>query len=600
MNLDSDRDPSPGEPEVSGFPTPDFLTQTRFDSFDLPPEVLAGLKDAGFSHCTPIQAKTIPVLLEGHDVAGQAQTGTGKTAAFMVAVLTRMLRLTDRDPAFPSALIVAPTRELALQIYDDARVLGGHTGFRLAQVVGGIDYLKQASVLKQGADIVICTPGRVIDYLKQGVLKTNRISTLVIDEADRLFDLGFTRDMRYLLRRLPRYDQRQSMLFSATLSYRVMELTYEYMNLPQVISVEAEDLAVEGVEQTLFHVGSKEKLSLLLGLLEREDWSRVLIFINTKSGVDWLAKKLRGNGYPAQGISGDLPQRKRLSLMKQYKEGELKILVATDVASRGIHVEDISHVINYDLPQDPENYVHRIGRTARAGKTGKAFAFACENYVLHLEPLEKLLGYKIPVTWPGDAWFLEDCARAVERYRPKGKRGDGGGKPPRRRSGPRRADSKPEQEAAPRAEAPLDRGSEGVEEKPTKADKETPRPPREPVPSREDREEAPAQASPSPEPAQVPEPKGKDRSRRPEVKKAGTGKAGKSAKPKAAPLGGVFGLGRGPVMLGQPLPRLEVQQEREEAGEETPPAKPKRRRSRRRKPKPKPQAPETSDPGQQD
>jgi ATP-dependent RNA helicase RhlB len=277
--------------------------------------------------------------------------------------------------------------------------------------VGGIDYQRQADALRRGVDIIICTPGRIIDYYKQGIFKTEGIQVLVIDEADRLFDLGFTKDMRYLLRQLPPYEKRQSMLFSATLSYRVLELTYEYMNLPEFISVTPDQITVEGIHQVLFHVGREKKLSLLLGLLKREPWSRMLIFVNTKVGVDWLTHKLKGNGWPAEGITGDLPQRKRFSLMERYKSGKIKILIATDVASRGIHVEDISHVINYDLPQDSENYVHRIGRTARAGKSGRALSLACEEYVFHLEPVESMLGYKIPVTWPEDEWFVEDIAK---------------------------------------------------------------------------------------------------------------------------------------------------------------------------------------------
>jgi ATP-dependent RNA helicase RhlB len=223
--------------------------------------------------------------------------------------------------------------------------------------------------------------------------------------------------MRYLLRKLPPYDTRQSMLFSATLSYRVMELTYEFMNLPEFISVTPQTITVEGIEQQLFHVGSEKKLELLLGLLKREEWNRVLIFVNTKVGVDWLTNKLKGNSWPAEKITGDLPQRKRFRLMEQFKNGKIKILVATDVASRGIHVEDISHVINYDLPQDSENYIHRIGRTARAGKTGKAFSLACEDYVYHLEPLEEMLGYKIPVVWPGNDWFVADTSKPMASRR---------------------------------------------------------------------------------------------------------------------------------------------------------------------------------------
>jgi ATP-dependent RNA helicase RhlB len=396
---------------------PKFLTQTYFDELNLPEPVLKGLTEAGFTQCTPIQAQTLPLSLSGKDVAGQAQTGTGKTAAFLVTVFTRLLNEEAKIPDEPGALIVSPTRELALQIYEEACLIGKYTGLAIAQVVGGVDYQKQADILRSGVDIVICTPGRIIDYFKQGIFKTTGVKIIVIDEADRLLDLGFSKDMRFILQKLPRYDKRQSLLFSATLSFRVMELTYEYMNLPEFISVTPEDVAVEGIEQSLIHVGSDQKLSLLLGILEKETWERILIFVNTKSGVEWLAAKLKGNGWPAEGITGDLPQEKRFKLMERFKEGKIKMLIATDVASRGIHVEDISHVINFDLPQDPENYVHRIGRTARAGKTGKSIAFACEAYVFHLEPLEALLNAKIPVVWPEDDWFKEDKAGPVPRSR---------------------------------------------------------------------------------------------------------------------------------------------------------------------------------------
>jgi ATP-dependent RNA helicase RhlB len=415
---------------VSGKPAEGktFLSQTRFGDFDLPPEVLDGVKEAGFVYCTPIQAEVLPLSLKGRDVAGQAQTGTGKTAAFLVTIFSRLLKIKDRAPHLPSALVVAPTRELAIQIHEEAKLLGGRTGLKTAQVLGGIDYQKQADTLREGVDVVICTPGRIIDYLKQAVFKTEGIRIVVIDEADRLLDLGFTKDMRYILRKLPHYEKRQSMLFSATLSYRVMELTYEYMNLPEFISVTPKEVTVEGVDQSLFHVGSEEKLRLLLGLLRRENWTRVLIFVNTKAGVEWLTWKLKGNGWPAEGITGDLPQRKRLKLMERFKDGHIKILVATDVASRGIHVEDISHVFNYDLPQDVENYIHRIGRTARAGKTGRAISLACEKYVFHLEPLEEMLGDKIPVVWPDDDWFEEDRAGRAPRTPKRAVRGTRGEK----------------------------------------------------------------------------------------------------------------------------------------------------------------------------
>ncbi len=396
---------------------PAFLTQATFDRFDLPASLLQGLQDAQFTRCTPIQAQVLPVALEGRDIAGQAQTGTGKTGAFLVTMFTRLLKMSDRQPGTPSALIVAPTRELAFQIYEEALLLGAHTGLSCVQVVGGVDYQKQADALKSGVDIVICTPGRIIDYYKQHIFKTDNIKIVVIDEADRLLDLGFAKDMRFILRKLPHYEKRQSMLFSATLSHRVLELTYEYMNLPEFISVTPEEVTVERINQSLIHVGQESKLPLLLGILNREDWHRVLIFANTKSGVEWLAEKLKGNGFPAEGITGDLPQRQRFKLMEQFKNDQVKILVATDVASRGIHVEDISHVINYDLPQDSESYVHRIGRTARAGKSGEAISLACENYVFHLEPLEEMLGYKLPIIWPEDDWFVKDQAGPVKTSR---------------------------------------------------------------------------------------------------------------------------------------------------------------------------------------
>lgn len=446
--MSNDNEPQTPNPRAL---EPRFLTQSRFDDLNLPVEVLSGLNGAGFTHCTPIQSQVLPVSLTGKDVAGQAQTGTGKTAAFLLTIFSRLLAQSEKPSRLASALIVAPTRELAVQIYEEASLLGSHTGLKFAQIVGGVDYRKQADILSQGADIVICTPGRIIDYFKQGVFKTKGIQIVVIDEADRLLDLGFAKDMRFILQKLPHYEKRQSMLFSATLSHSVLELTYEYMNLPEFIAVTPEEVTVEGIEQSLFHVGNHEKLSLLLGLLEREDWNRALIFVNTRVGVQWLAQKLRGNRIPAEGITGDLPQLKRFRLMKRFKEGSIKILVATDVASRGIHVEDISHVFNYDLPQDAENYIHRIGRTARAGKTGRSISFACEKYVYHLAPIEEMIGSPIPVIGPEDDWFKADKSGPVSI----GRKGPGGRparergrkmqrKPPVRTSRPARERHRPD------------------------------------------------------------------------------------------------------------------------------------------------------------
>ena len=430
-------------PEPEGFPAfeagpraerPNFLTATRFTDFDLPQEIMAGIDQAGFEYCTPIQAQAIPVALKGLDIAGQAQTGTGKTTAFLVPLMHRLLKNKPLEPGLPRAIIITPTRELALQIHEDALVLGAAARLRQALVIGGIEYREQAELLGTAPEIIICTPGRIIDYLQQGIFKTRGVEVAVVDEADRLLDMGFIKDLKYLLSKLPPFSQRQTMLFSATLDERVLELTYQFMNPPQFITAEPDKTSKLKIEQELYHVGREEKLSLLMGLLRREPHRRVMIFSNTKSGVDWLAKKLTSNNFQAEGITGDLPQPKRLKLMEAFKENRLQILVATDVASRGIHVEDVSHVYNYDLPQDAENYVHRIGRTARAGREGKAVSFGCEDYVFHLEAIENLLGEKIPVFWADSEWFQADVGgevRLKERKSraPAGRTGRGGPRP---------------------------------------------------------------------------------------------------------------------------------------------------------------------------
>ncbi len=386
---------------------------------------MQGIEAAGFTYCTPIQELTLPLILQGKDVAGQAQTGTGKTAAFLIGCFTRLLR-TDRmaSAGTPRAIIVAPTRELTVQIYEDARLLGQFTPLSILAVYGGIDYHRQREALQQRVDIVVGTPGRLIDYLRQRVFSLKAIQVLVIDEADRMFDMGFIKDIRYILRRLPPYHARQSFLFSATLGYREMELAYEFMNNPVKVSATPEQLTVAQVEEVLYHVAREEKLPLLLGLLKRERGERMLIFTNTKRAAQWLADRLTLYGYQSEAITGDLDQRKRLKVMKAFKEGQLPILVATDVASRGLHVEGVTHVINYDVPQDPEDYVHRIGRTARAGASGKAITLADEGFVLALPDIETLIGHKIPVEWPAEELFLKPAhpSRAPERGHRRGRR----------------------------------------------------------------------------------------------------------------------------------------------------------------------------------
>jgi ATP-dependent RNA helicase RhlB len=324
-----------------------------------------------------------------------------------------------RSPALdlgnsPQALIIAPTRELADQIFHEAERLGKFTGFRLLAVYGGIDYLKQMNTLRKGVDVLIGTPGRLIDYLKQHVYGLKKTRYLIIDEADRMFDMGFIDDLRFLIKRLPPYTKRQSMLFSATLSYRVMELAYEHMNLPEKISITPEKVTVEQVEQVLYHVGKHEKISLLLGLLKKEEPNRSIIFVNTRRAAEMVVERLNRNNWKAQAITGEIEQKKRLRILAEFKEGKLPILVATDVASRGIHVENITHVINYDLPQDAEDYVHRIGRTGRAGLTGKAISLADEEYVYSLEEIEKFIGQKIPVDWAEDRMYVREIRRSEE------------------------------------------------------------------------------------------------------------------------------------------------------------------------------------------
>jgi ATP-dependent RNA helicase RhlB len=392
-------------------PVEDIATGREFRSLVLRESILKGLQEAGFERCTLIQERTLPLTLQGRDVAAQAQTGTGKTAAFLITIFERLLQSAPKQTPGPHALILAPTRELALQIYQDARALGKYTSLRISIVYGGVSYQPQLDALAAGTDVVIATPGRLIDYIKQKAFSPHHIRMLVIDEADRMFDMGFLADLRYILRRLPPYTQRQSMLFSATLSTRVLELTYEHMNAPEEIIVNPDTRIVETVEQLLYHISEAEKLPLLLGLLKREQWERVLIFANTKAKAARLAEKLELNGYPAKELTGDLNQARRTRVLNQFKEGKIQILVATDVASRGIHVEDISHVVNYDLPQDREDYVHRIGRTARAGKPGKAIAFACEKYVYFLEPIEQFIGQKIPVAWVEEDSLVPDASR---------------------------------------------------------------------------------------------------------------------------------------------------------------------------------------------
>jgi len=372
------------------------LTDVLFTSLNLEPRILTGLSRAEFKHCTPIQALTLPLALEGNDVAGQAQTGTGKTAAFLLVVFNQLLRQkTEGYGTNPRSLIVAPTRELAIQIHRDALSLGADTGLKSCLAYGGVDYEKQRASLQAGVDILIGTPGRLIDYFKQKVFNLKHIEVVVLDEADRMFDLGFIDDIRFLLRRMPPPAERQSMLFSATLSHRVMELAYEHMNSPETLTVETDNITSDLVEQKVFYPANDEKLSLLIGLMRTLGAHHSMVFTNTRAAADRVGRTLNANGISAAIISGRVRQEQRQKLLKRFHDGDIPVLVATDVAARGLHIPDVTHVFNFDLPQDAPDYVHRIGRTARLGAKGDAISFACEDYAFHLPEIEEYIGYSI-------------------------------------------------------------------------------------------------------------------------------------------------------------------------------------------------------------
>ena len=440
MNNDCKRPDEADSTGVAG-----IFSDTRFEEMGLEPALLKGVKEAGFEHCTPIQAQTLPLALAGRDVAGQARTGTGKTAAFLIAAMNRILRGSsgaqgaDRAGAAeaahaeaaagsgegapaerssrgggsgpscrPRIYVVAPTRELAIQIHKDAEAIGRHTGLAMGVVFGGTGYEQQRRMIEGGLDILIGTPGRLIDYHRQRLYDLRSVDVFVLDEADRMFDLGFIRDIRYLFRRLRPPTERLSFLFSATLSQRVLELAYEHMNEATLIDTRPPDrVLVDEVTQRLFHVGQDEKIPLLIGLLRQPEVERAMVFVNTRQMADRLGAALEGNGYSAAVLSGDVPQRRRLALLEQFHTGGVSTLVATDVAARGLHIPGVTHVFNFDLPQDAEDYVHRIGRTARVGAKGEAVSLACERYVYSLPEIEELIGARIPAERVDESMLVE-------------------------------------------------------------------------------------------------------------------------------------------------------------------------------------------------
>ncbi|HQO39041.1 MAG TPA: DEAD/DEAH box helicase [Spirochaetota bacterium] len=422
----------------------------KFIEFELDSRILKGIEKAGFTKCTDVQAETLKYSLGGKDVLVQSQTGTGKTAAFVITMYH--LKLTRDDLKDKKILILAPTRELVLQIEKETKLLGSFLDFRIGSFYGGVGYNQQESMLHDGVDILIGTPGRLIDFAGSGKIKFSEIGILIIDEADRMFDMGFYPDIKRMVRRMPSPSNRVSLLFSATLSTRVKNLAWEHMNEPAEINMSEEQITVDKIEQALYHVGTHEKVSLLLGLLKKRDPKNVLIFTNTKHDAMRVAGRLSGNGYECDFIIGDLPQKRRTRIIDNIKSGKLKCLVATDVAARGLHINDLDLVINYDIPEDYESYVHRIGRTARAGKSGMAVTLACEKFVYGLEAIESYIKMKIPVQWAGEDLYVEDAC-PEEFIREFMRTNRGGKEMPQRGERPARGERKPRSERS-RAEKP--------------------------------------------------------------------------------------------------------------------------------------------------
>ena len=399
----------------------------EFSELNLHPDIQKGLKEAGYITCMPVQEQVLKQAFSGKDLYVQSQTGTGKTAAFLVVIFQRLL--TEDILRGKKAIIMVPTRELAVQVEEEAKVIGKHLPFKIGSFYGGVGYTQQTALLRENVQILVGTPGRVLDLNKSGQMNLMDIAFLILDEADRMFDMGFYPDLRKLIRAVPPADRRQTMLFSATLNAYVKNLAWEYTRNPFEIAIEPEIVTVEEVRQILYHVSSADKMKLLVGILKREDPASALIFCNTKRYAEITAKRLRLNGYECEFIMGDLPQKKRLKIIDDIKAGKLHILVATDVAARGLDIEDLALVINYDLPNESENYVHRIGRTARMGKTGLAITLASEQDVYELPAIERYIGRKIPAETATEALFAQDKSAgkriSTDFYEERGRRTEG-------------------------------------------------------------------------------------------------------------------------------------------------------------------------------
>jgi ATP-dependent RNA helicase RhlB len=395
-------DRTPWDPAL--FKVEEIEGKTRFHDFDLSPDLMHAVADLGFEYCSPIQAQSLPYALQGRDVVGKAQTGTGKTAAFLTAIIDYLLNTPLAEKAYAGearALIIAPTRELVMQIAEDAKLLCKYTDLKIHTLVGGMDYAKQQRHLHNAlVDILVATPGRLLDFCGNKDVHLDQLEVLVIDEADRMLDMGFIPQVRQIVRQTPPREERQTLFFSATFTDDVRNLVEQWTYKPVTVDIEPESVANAKVDQHVYLVSTEEKYTLLYNLIQQEHADSMIIFANRRDECRDLQEKLRAHGINAGLLSGEINQQKRVSTLDAFKSGELKVLVATDVAGRGIHISGISHVVNFTLPEEPEDYVHRIGRTGRAGKSGTSISFACEDDALLLEPIEKLMDRKLQCEQP--------------------------------------------------------------------------------------------------------------------------------------------------------------------------------------------------------
>ena len=411
--------PSPKTPwDPSKFQIEPVEGKTRFHDLDLSTEVMHGIYDLGFTYCTPIQAVTLPKALEGVDVTGKAQTGTGKTAAFLIAILTRLQRrppTEKRRPGTPRALIMVPTRELVLQVKKDALNLGKYCRCEVVAVFGGMDYQLQKQMLaEQVIDIVVATPGRLLDFKRQGDAHLSKVEILVIDEADEMLDMGFIPDMRQIIRSTPSRTMRQTMFFGATVTYEVTQLASQWTRDPVSFEIDPEQVAVDTVNQVVYLVTARQRFTLLYNMITQQNLKRVIVFCNRRDQTRRLGDRLMAQGISCAVLSGEVAQKKRIQTLEDFRSGKIRVMVSTDVAGRGIHIEAISHVVNYNLPQDPEGYVHRIGRTGRAGSAGTSISFATEEESFQIPAIEEYLGKELACVHP-DAALLTPVPRYVAR-----------------------------------------------------------------------------------------------------------------------------------------------------------------------------------------